>query len=196
MLKKYLKSALILGAMLTFAVSAAASEGSYYETDSLYDIHNGCLDHSAYVSGDEVLLRSGPGRNYDVVAVTKKRMHLYLEGMVRENFEPFQGRMNKSAVSFKTKYPRRFNAGDYVSIEKVVLGFNRYYFAKIGNERHALFLGDVDVSFTNPVWYKVVTEDGGSGYIYGQFVKNLTEIKFNGADRWTYKYYDSEIILK
>lgn len=70
-------------------------------------------------------------------------MHLYLEGMVREDFEPFQGRIIKSAVSFKTKYPRRFNIGEHVSVEKVVLGLSGYYFTRVGDERHALLIGDI-----------------------------------------------------
>lgn len=193
MFKNSLKKALMLGMALTMSCAAVAFAGydslygSYEETNSSYDYHKGCQDHSAYVSGTEVLLRSGPSTSYDIVGVTEKRMHVFVVSLVGENFEPFRGTVTKNTRTFKNSSPVNLYYGDQVNIKKINLGHSSYAVADIYGSSHALARNEVNIVYDKPIWYEVLTEIG-RGYIYGQFLNRLGEYPDRGT--CTYRYYD------
>lgn len=180
---------LILGTILMLSCSNVnANYGSYVETDDSYDKHNVCMDHSAYVTGTEVLLRSGPSTSYDIVTVTENRMHVFVSGLVGENFAPFSGTVVKSADSFKTNRPVRLYVGDSVSVKRINLGHSSYAVIDVNGESHAFGRNDVRVNYDKPIWFEVTTERGQSGYIHGNYLKRLEE--FGSWGKFTYRYYD------
>lgn len=193
MAKNILKKALMLGMILSMSYSVLAYAGydSYYgnydETNSSYDYHKACQDHTAYVSGTDVLLRRGPSKSYDVEGVTQKRMHVFIVSLVGENFEPFRGVVTKNNRTFKNANPVNLRVGDQITIKRINVGHSMYAVADINGSSHALLRNEVDIVFDKPIWYEVYSEIG-HGYIYGQFLNRLSE--FPNSKGCIYHYYD------
>ena len=191
MSKIKVKNALLLGFFLAINFANTTFADNYVTTHSSYDHHKYCLEHNGYVGGTDVIVRSGPSTSYDIVGVTQDREHLIVSEMVGENFSYLPGRIIKNTTTFKTKFPIRLNAGDYVSVKRINTDpHSAWIVAEINGDKHAISVGEIDIDYNIPIWFSVGTENGLRGYIYGKYIKKLGEGGNAGNIEYRYYYCD------